>query len=90
MKDKWIPEVKSYAPNIPYLIVGTQSDKRSNSKKRLVKKTEAKKQATKLGSAAKYIECSAKTREGVEEVFIQSIISALGKNSNQKSKCSIQ
>jgi len=82
VEEKWVPEIKQYAPNVPFILVGTQIDLRDNlislkdlSRKRQkpVTKEEAERMARKLG-ARTYIECSALLNINVKQVFDTAII----------------
>ncbi|XP_035213742.1 ras-like GTP-binding protein RHO [Stegodyphus dumicola] len=68
IKKKWLPELKLYCPNIPFLVVGNKSDLRKNSTLENAVIFEHKKVAKELGAHA-YLECSAKLQEGLQEVF---------------------
>ncbi|XP_076337697.1 ras-related protein ced-10-like isoform X2 [Tachypleus tridentatus] len=68
---KWHPEIRHHCPQTPYVLVGTKTDLR-NSKDlpegiQLVSKNMGRKMATKI-KAEKYVECSAKTMEGINEI----------------------
>ncbi|PVD30324.1 hypothetical protein C0Q70_09588 [Pomacea canaliculata] len=74
--EKWTPEVKHFCPNVPIILVGNKKDLRSDPntirelqkmKQEPVKPDEGRGMAEKIGAAA-YLECSAKTKEGVREV----------------------
>ncbi|XP_048252803.1 ras-like GTP-binding protein RHO isoform X1 [Haliotis rufescens] len=73
--EKWKQEVKF--PNVPIILVGNKKDLRnddntrrelSKMKQEPVKTEEGRAMAEKIGAFA-YLECSAKTKEGVREVF---------------------
>ena len=77
VKEKWFPEVHHHCPGVPCLIVGTQIDLRGD--RQVVQKLARQRQrpvsselgerlASELG-AAKYVECSALTQEGLKNVF---------------------
>jgi cell division control protein 42 len=74
VRDKWVPEVRHYCPDVPFLIVATQIDRRDGSetlareKQRAVTTEEGERLAMELG-AAKYVECSALTKKGLNNVF---------------------
>ena len=75
--EKWTPEVKHFCPNVPIILVGNKKDLRNdpNTIKELgkmeqepVKPEEGRAMAEKINAFA-YLECSAKSKEGVREVF---------------------
>ncbi|XP_044763529.1 rho-related GTP-binding protein RhoC-like [Coccinella septempunctata] len=74
---KWYPEIKHFCPSVPILLVATKLDLRYNEQicKILSQKGETTVshengyRASKKIKAYGYIECSAKTMEGVKEVF---------------------
>ena len=77
VEERWFPEVHHYCPGVPFLIVGTQTDLRDESKviESLARQNESpitieqgEKLASKLG-AVKYVECSALTQKGLKNVF---------------------
>jgi len=75
--EKWTPEVKYFCPNVPIILVGNKKDLRNDPntikdlgkmKQEPVKAEEGRAMAEKINAFA-YLECSAKTREGVRKVF---------------------
>lgn len=75
--EKWIPEITLYCPGVPFILVGLKTDLRSDSetKARLARRgqhvvtaEEGKSCAKKIG-AYKYMECSAKNRVGLADIF---------------------
>lgn len=100
VEDKWVPELKKYARGVPFILVGTQSDRRN----RVVSSQEGVELAKRLG-AVEYAECSAKTRDGLRDVFVGAIMTstnakaspaekersrpAVIQNTKKKSACSI-
>ena len=85
VKEKWTPEVKHFCPNVPILLVGNKTNHKI--KEELynddVSKIETK-VSTKEGQelakrirAIGYIECCAKKREGLKEVFDAAACAAL-------------
>jgi small GTP-binding protein len=74
IKEKWIPEIKFYCPNVPYIIVGNKIDLRDDKEfqkkfsKNFVSFKEGKKFANKNGAEG-YCECSAKTQKGLKYVY---------------------
>lgn len=67
---KWIPELRYHSKKVPILLVGLQKDLRDEDKtgQESVPYQYAKTVAAKVGAVA-YLECSAKTMEGVHNVF---------------------
>lgn len=87
VKDKWSRELKKYAPGVPIILVGTQSDTT-----RAISEKEGKRMAKEIG-ALKYAECSAKTRNGVKECFGETVLIGLDPvkaMKKSKKRCSIQ
>nr|ALG00088.1 Rho GTPase [Azumapecten farreri]ALG00106.1 Rho GTPase [Azumapecten farreri] len=83
--EKWTPEVKHFCPNVPIILVGNKKDTRNdeNTKRELrkmkqepVKASEGQSMAENIHAKA-YMECSAKTKEGVREVFETATAAAL-------------
>ncbi|KAG8809223.1 GTP-binding protein Rho1, partial [Serendipita sp. 399] len=66
---KWFPEVKHYT-TAPIILVGCKSDirERSEKTKRCISTEEGRNMASLIGAEI-YLECSAFTGEGVEDVF---------------------
>lgn len=95
--EKWTPEVKHFCPNIPIILVGNKKDLRSDDgtkrelqkmKQEPVKYEDGRSMADKI-SAFGYLECSAKTKEGVREVFETATIAALQVKRKKRGKCII-
>jgi Ras homolog gene family, member A len=84
VETKWIPEVLHFCPSTPYILIGCKADLRKGQTpeelKRLgsgvVSKEEGKLAAQRIG-AGLYMECSAKTGEGLVEVFNQAARTSL-------------
>lgn len=77
VSSKWIHEINEYVPNVPVLLVGMKKDLRTNElaiqemrTKSLdfVNPQDAQNVANRIG-AKKYLECSALSGEGVDDVF---------------------
>lgn len=75
--EKWVPEVRHFCPNTPFLLVGCKKDLRHDphtiaTLKQInqvpVPYNKAMQVATDI-QAYQYIECSAKSKENVREVF---------------------
>ncbi|KAK7494129.1 hypothetical protein BaRGS_00014602 [Batillaria attramentaria] len=68
--EKWIPELRHHCPHTPYLLVGTQTDLRDDSKTTLALAKQKQKAVTfeegekiaRRMKAVKYVECSALTQ----------------------------
>ena len=58
-----MPEIKHLAPGVPFILVGTQTDRR-----RQISTEMAENLAKETGAYA-YHECSAKTRHGLNKLF---------------------
>ncbi|VVT58881.1 uncharacterized protein SAPINGB_P006431 [Magnusiomyces paraingens] len=85
VQEKWISEVLHFCQGVPILLVGCKTDLRFDPKtieelkrtsQRPVTPEEGQAVAQKIG-ALKYLECSAKTQEGVREVFEHATRAAL-------------
>ncbi|AWP02473.1 Rho-related GTP-binding protein RhoC [Scophthalmus maximus] len=83
--EKWTPEVKHFCPNVPIILVGNKKDLRNDEhtrrelakmKQEPVKIEEGRDMASRI-SAFGYLECSAKTKDGVREVFEMATRAAL-------------
>ncbi|KAL3974497.1 hypothetical protein ACER0C_023123 [Sarotherodon galilaeus] len=93
--EKWTPEVKHFCPNVPIILVGNKKDLRNDEhtrrelakmKQEPVKPEEGRDMANRI-SAFGYLECSAKTKDGVRDVFematraaLQTVVYCLGHN----------
>jgi Ras family protein A len=93
--EKWTPEVKHFCPNVPIILVGNKKDLRNDevTKKELGKlklepvKAEDGRQMAGTINAYEYLECSAKTKEGVREVFEAATRAALQTKKRKKKIC---
>ncbi|KAL5016247.1 hypothetical protein ScPMuIL_005836 [Solemya velum] len=98
ISEKWSPEVKHFCPKVPVILVGTKKDFRTdpvlkeeliNLKIQPVKPEEGRAMAERIG-AVNYVECSAKTKENVWEVFETATRAALqARKRRQKPRCKI-
>jgi len=93
--EKWTPEVKHFCPNVPIILVGNKKDLRndpstikelSKMKQEPVKPEEGRAMAEKINAFA-YLECSAKSKEGVREVFETATRAALQVKKKKKGRC---
>ncbi|CAO3703851.1 unnamed protein product [Rhizopus stolonifer] len=88
--EKWVPEVKRYCPGLPIILVACKIDLRQDQttieelSKQSEKVTSFQQGATvaKEIGACKYVECSAKSGQGVQEVFISAVKSTMKNNSS--------
>jgi GTPase SAR1 family protein len=87
VQDKWFPEINHFCEGVPILLVGLKTDLRKdpNSLAMLqaqgikpVSPAQGQQVADEIG-AAKYVECSAKTKDGVQNVFDTAIREACRK-----------
>ena len=97
---KWYPEIQSHAANVPFVVVGTKTDLRTNPEsqrvleqqgKRPVPGQEGQDLANQL-NAYKYVECSALTQDGLKAVFdcaIRCVRECEKKPTKKKSRCLI-
>lgn len=95
--EKWNPEVKHFCPNVPVLLIGNKKDLRNDeqTKRELMKlrqepvrSEQGRAMADRIGAYA-YLECSAKTKEGVRGVFETATRGALNSKKSKPSKCSV-
>lgn len=85
ISEKWTPEVKHFCPSVPIILVGNKKDLRNdeNTRRELAKikqepvKTEDGREMAMRISAFGFLECSAKTKEAVREVFDMATKAAL-------------
>ncbi|CAL9702831.1 unnamed protein product [Knipowitschia caucasica] len=96
--EKWTPEVKHFCPNVPIILVGNKKDLRNDEhtrrelakmKQEPVKPEEGREMANRI-QAFGYMECSAKTKDGVRDVFEMATRAALTARRGKKSnKCAL-
>ena len=96
--EKWVPEVKHFCPNVPIVLVGNKKDLRTDqytikelqrTKQAPVSFTDGEQMAARIGAKC-YLECSALTKENVENVFQQATRAALARQkSKKKNKCDL-
>ena len=71
VKNKWIPEIRQYRPDTPYILVGNQTDLRGSVVDltgECITTEQGKRIAKKLG-AKMYLECSALEGQGLQAIF---------------------
>uniref|UniRef100_H3BEQ9 Ras homolog family member Ca n=1 Tax=Latimeria chalumnae TaxID=7897 RepID=H3BEQ9_LATCH len=92
--EKWTPEVKHFCPCVPIILVGNKKDLRNDEhtrrelakmKQEPVKPEDSRDMANRI-SAYGYLECSAKTKDGVREVFELATRAALLARKQKKTK----
>jgi small GTP-binding protein len=86
VKTKWIPELKHHAPGVPFVLVGTQIDFRDDERFNQTNPISEKmgnKLKSEIGAFA-YRECSARTQEGLIEIFNTAIESVFTPNEEKK------
>lgn len=83
--EKWVPEIRTFAPHAPLVLVGTQCDLREDVKvlidlakyrERPVDPAEAKDCVREIGGVS-YVECSSLTQKNLKEVFDTAILATL-------------
>jgi len=93
--EKWTPEVKHFCPNVPIILVGNKRDLRNDEgtkrelmkmKQEPVRYEEGHAMALKINAFA-YLECSAKTKDGVREVFETATKAALQTKKKKHRRC---
>ena len=95
VEERWYPEVKHFCSNVPIILVGMKKDLRNdeNVRKELmkigkepVKPEQGRAIADKIQAKA-YLECSAKTKEGVRLVFETATKASMEFKKKKKSSC---
>ncbi|XP_063050683.1 cdc42 homolog [Engraulis encrasicolus] len=93
--EKWAPEVRQYCPDVPIILVANKIDLRndeytkswlSRQGQEPVTTEEGRVVAERIGAYA-YLECSAKTKEGVREVLETAAHAALQRSRLKHSRC---
>ncbi|PIO72943.1 Ras family protein [Teladorsagia circumcincta] len=89
------PRVRHFCPNVPIILVGNKKDLRNDPqtvrelakmKQEPVRPEQGRAIAEQIGAFA-YLECSAKTKDGIREVFEKATQAALQQKKKKKSKC---
>ncbi|KAG9494637.1 hypothetical protein GDO78_002138 [Eleutherodactylus coqui] len=74
--ERWVPEVRRFYPNVPIILVANKTDLRNDAhnhnelaemEQKLLRTEDGQAMATRI-STYEYLECSAKTNDGVREV----------------------
>jgi Ras-related C3 botulinum toxin substrate 1 len=90
VRSRWYPEIQLHAPNVPIILVGTKLDLKREEEKS-VDSADAQRVAAEI-KAVKYLECSAKTQEGLKQVFdeaIRCVLKSRNSSSTKKKGCMI-
>uniref|UniRef100_A0A5K3FFP3 Rho-related GTP-binding protein RhoF n=1 Tax=Mesocestoides corti TaxID=53468 RepID=A0A5K3FFP3_MESCO len=95
IESKWVPDIKTKEHPVPILLVGCKSDARLNRAGnintmggRILMYSEGTTLARKIGAVA-YMECSAKTNDGVNEVFNKAVLVGAGLEKKKRRRCEI-
>ncbi|VDL63348.1 unnamed protein product [Hymenolepis diminuta] len=97
ISEKWEAEVKHFCPNVPIILVGNKVDLRNDPatieelakfKQTPVTYEQGKAKAAQI-EAYDYIECSAKTKKNVREVFELATRAALAASKPKKKRCKL-
>lgn len=82
IKSKWVPEVKHHCPSTPILLVGTKCDlkdtRNRNTSAEIVTSKTGKTLEKSIGACG-FVECSARTREGVQLVFERAVTACISR-----------
>ena len=95
--EKWMPEVRHFCGQCPVILVACKKDLRTDPQTiaRLKQDgekpvtTDVGKQIAAQVKADTYMECSAKTREGVQELFVHAARLSLKKHTHKKKAQSV-
>lgn len=68
VEGKWLPELSQHRPNTPVMLVGTKTDLRDPNGESIVT-YDMGEELMRRTNAVSYIECSARTQDGVRQVF---------------------
>eukprot|EP00041_Stephanoeca_diplocostata_P008534 m.126372 g.126372 ORF g.126372 m.126372 type:complete len:193 (+) comp17369_c0_seq1:142-720(+) len=97
VSEKWLPEVKHFCPNVPYVLVGCKCDLREDKnciaelakmQSKPVTKAEAQECADRIGAYA-YMECSARTKYNVRETFEKATRASMLTKAKKKGRCAL-
>ncbi|EFO14055.1 hypothetical protein LOAG_14469, partial [Loa loa] len=99
VQEKWIPEIRRFCPDVPILVVGNKKDIRNEKERECRKECDENSEqhkhlvnfddaaaCAKEFSAHQVIECSAKTNEGIRQVFDAAIRVALAHRAGNTSR----
>ncbi|KAG8225437.1 hypothetical protein J437_LFUL004437 [Ladona fulva] len=95
---KWTPEIRHHCPYVPIVLVATKIDLRENpggdddnkavNIEDLITTVEGKKLRARI-KAARYVECSAKSGEGLKEVFEEAVRCVLKRPPSKRRVCKV-
>ncbi|XP_070500012.1 ras-like GTP-binding protein RhoL [Chironomus tepperi] len=85
---KWSPEIRHFSPHVPIVLVGTKSDLRIHGSEKFVTTPEGKKLKNKIGAYA-LVECSAKKKAHLTDVFEEAVRAVEKKSPHAKRSCCI-
>jgi len=91
LKHKWIIELKQHAPDAPFVLVGTKTDLREkyeneNDKSVEIISTKKGQKRAKELKALNYVECTSKSPQSVNNVFVEAIRVVMEKERKRKIK----
>ena len=106
VREKWVPEIAHHCPAVPFILVGTQIDLRDDtytlnalakSRLRPIETASGHKLSAEFQrkgyNCVLYVECSAKTRVGLKDVFDEAILAYLtppgSKEKKKKKSCTL-
>ncbi|XP_062568644.1 rho-related GTP-binding protein RhoJ-like [Saccostrea cucullata] len=72
----WVPKIKALGKHVPVVLVGTQEDLRKNGHSGHISTTEGLTLARTIGADV-YVECSAKSGTGVQEIFHSAVMASI-------------
>jgi len=79
VKTRWVHEIQAYCPGIPYILIGNKIDLRDSNVDpkdkyyhKLLPASKGEEMAKEIDAAA-FFECSALTRVGLDEMFIEAV-----------------
>jgi len=85
---KWCPEIRHFSPNVPIVLVGTKSDLRIPNSEKFVTTIEGKNLKKKIHAYA-FVECSAKKKNNLQDVFFEAIRAVEKKPKHSSRSCKI-
>lgn len=88
-RSKWVDEVKYYCPKVPFILVGLKKDLRQSTDHRRYVQTQHAENIAKDIGAKKYLELSALTGEGVDDIFEFATRTSLLITEREKNSCCV-